>query len=172
MHEDNLHSTEIFQAGDAFLKIGKPCRRIGQLVKGVMRGYVYSDDGEEITTHFYQEGDMIIGGFLPQVNMSYTIEALTDCEVHSANYEEVMSQVNKNGAITHIINREFEKLNKQLQARLVSLLNLSSVQKYELFLKEYPGLVNQIPHYYIAQYLGITPTQLSRARKQFINNCK
>ena len=84
----------------------------------------------------------------------------------------VMSHVNKDKIITEIINREFQKLNTQLQSRLVSLLNLNSVEKYELFLNEYPSLLNRIPHYYIANYLGITPTQLSRARKQFINKCK
>jgi len=101
-----------------------------------------------------------------------TIQALEDCEISVANYSEVMSQVNKNQEITDIITREFQKLNKQLQSRLVSLLNLDALEKYELFLKDYTGLLNRIPHYYIAQYLGITPTQLSRVRKQFINKCK
>ncbi|MEX0362583.1 MAG: hypothetical protein AB3N10_16525, partial [Allomuricauda sp.] len=68
---------------------------------------------------------------------------------------------------TEIITREFQKLNHQLQSRLVSLLNLTSLEKYKRFLKDYPGLLNRIPHYHIANYLGITPTQLSRARKQF-----
>ena len=83
-----------------------------------------------------------------------------------------MSQVNKNQEITQIVNLEFEKLNQQLQSRLVALLNLTALEKYDLFLKNYPGLLNRIPHYYIAQYLGITSTQLSRVRKEFINKCK
>ena len=164
---ESLHSTELLKNGDFFLKYGRPCTKIGMLVKGVMRGFVYDNDGEEITTHFYQEGDMVVGSYVPNVNMSMNIQALEDCEITVANFAEVMSHVNKDREITAIITSEFQKLNKQLQSRLVSLLNLDSVEKYKLVLKDYPGLLNRIPHYYIAQYLGITPTQLSRARKQF-----
>lgn len=168
----SLHKTEALENGKIFLSYGKPCTKIGRVIKGVLRGYVYDSEGEEITTHFYQEGDMIVGSFIPNVNMVMTIQSLSACEISVADYVEVMSHVNKEKKITQIITLEFQKLNSQLQSRLVSLLNLSSVEKYELFLKEYPSLINRIPHYYIANYLGITPTQLSRARKQFINKCK
>ena len=163
---ESLHSTEVLNNGDFFLKSGRPCTKIGKLTKGVLRGFVYGIEGEEITTHFYQEGDMVVGSYIPNVDLSMTIQALSDCEISVADYSEVMSHVNKDPKITEIITREFQKLNKQLQSRLVSLLNLDSVEKYKLFLTDYPGLLNRIPHYYIAQYLGITPTQLSRARKQ------
>ncbi|MDY8135950.1 Crp/Fnr family transcriptional regulator [Aquimarina sp. 2201CG5-10] len=166
--DESLHETLVYNTGDCFLKIGKPCTKIGKIIKGVMRGFVYDNDGNEITTHFYQEDDMIVGSYLPNVNIAFTIEALSECEISTANYSDVMSWVNKDQKITEIITHEFQKLNNQLQSRLVSLLNLSSLEKYELFLKEYPNLINRIPHYYIANYLGITPTQLSRARKQFI----
>lgn len=165
--DESLHKLELLKSEDIFLRVGKPCVKIGKLMKGVMRGFVYDNDGEEITTHFYQEGDMVVGSYIPNVNISMTIQALNDCEISVANYSEVMSYVNKDPKITEIIHREFQKLNKQLQSRLVSLLNLDSTEKYSLFLKDYPGLLNRIPHYYIAQYLGITPTQLSRVRKQF-----
>lgn len=164
---ESLHRTEHLQSGEVFLAYGKPCHKIGMLVKGVMRGYIIDNDGNEITTHFYQDGDMVVGSFIPNINLSMTIEALDDCELSVADYAEVMSHVNKSQEITDVITREFEKLNKQLQSRLVSLLNLSALDKYQMFLKDYPGLLNRIPHYYIAQYLGITPTQLSRVRKQF-----
>ena len=164
---DSIHQTELIKKEDYFLKIGRPCLKIGRLTKGVLRGFVIGASGEEITTHFFQEQDMIIGSFIPNTSASMSIQALEDSEISVANFEEVMSLVNKDAKITEIINKEFQKLNSSLQSRLVSLLNLSSVEKYELFLKEFPGLLNRIPHYYIAQYLGITPTQLSRARKQF-----
>ncbi|MEX0287998.1 MAG: Crp/Fnr family transcriptional regulator [Flavobacteriaceae bacterium] len=164
---ESLHRIETLKNGDFFLKFGRPCTKIGKLSKGVMRGFVYDNDGDEITTHFYQEGDMVVGSYIPNVNMSMNIQALEACELSVANFADIMAQINKDKEITEIITREFQKLNRQLQSRLVSLLNLNAVEKYKLVLKEYPGLVNRIPHYYIAQYLGITPTQLSRARKQF-----
>ncbi|WP_196889726.1 Crp/Fnr family transcriptional regulator [Aureivirga sp. CE67] len=169
---DSLHKTNVLKQNEFFLKQGEPCIKIGKVMKGILRGFVYNNDGEEITTHFYQEGDMIVGSYIPNVNISMSIEALSDCEISVANYSEVMSQVNKNREITKIITNEFQKLNNQLQTRLVSLLNLNALDKYKHFLDDYPGLLNRIPHYYIAQYLGITPTQLSRIRKEFINKCK
>ena len=163
---DSIHKTEHVKKGKCFLLIGRPCTKIGRLTSGVLRGFVISTSGEEITTHFFQEGDMVIGSFLPNTNASMTIEAIEDSEISVANFQEVMSHVNKDPRITEIIDHEFQNLNSRLQTRLVSLLNLTSVEKYKLFLKDYPGLLNRVPHYYIAQYLGITPTQLSRARKE------
>ena len=172
MFVDSLHKTEKLKKGEYFLECGNLCTRIGRLTKGVMRGFVVDRNGDEITTHFYQEGDMIIGSYIPNVNVSMTLQALEDCEISTADYATVMSHVNKNKEITDIITVAFQKLNTQLQARLVALLNLNSSDKYEHFLKEYPNLINRIPHYHIANFLGITPTQLSRARKRFINKCK
>ena len=169
---DSLHNDERFKKGEFFLEYGKLCNKIGQLTKGVMRGYVIDNDGNEITTHFYQEGDMIIGSYVPNVCVSMTLQALEDCEVSTADYYTVMSHVYDNKEITDLITEAFRKLNIQLQSRLIALLNLNSTERYELFLKEYPNLINRIPHYYIANFLGISPTQLSRARKQFINKCK
>lgn len=169
---ESLHTEIKLKSGDQFLKFGKPCKEIGMLHKGIMRGFVYDNEGNEVTTHFYKEGDMIIGSYIPNTNVAMTVEALEDCEISVANYSEVMKNVNKDREITEVITKQFQKLNNQLQARLVSLLNLNSLEKYELFLEQYSSLINRIPHYLIANYLGITPTQLSRARRQLIEKEK
>lgn len=167
MFVDSLHDNLELKRGEYFLKLDKKCLKIGRVTQGALRGYIIDNNGDEITTHFYQEGDMLLGNYIPNVNSSINIQALTPCVISTANYSEVMSYVNINTEITQIINNAFLKLNSQLQSRLVSLLNLNSLEKYKLFLKEYPNLINRIPHYYIANFLGITPTQLSRARKSF-----
>ena len=51
----SIHRIERLKKGDLFLQVGKPCIEIGMLQKGIMRGFVYDNDGNEITTHFYQE---------------------------------------------------------------------------------------------------------------------
>lgn len=169
---ESLHEDRFLKKGDFFLLQGNQCKRIGRLMKGVLRGFVMDVDGKEITTHFYSEGDMVIGSYIPNVQAQMSIQALEDCELSTANYAAIMSNVNKDLEITRVVTEAFQQLNAQLQSRLVSLLNLGSSGKYELFLKEYPGLINRIPHYHIANFLGITPTQLSRARKDFINKCR
>jgi len=169
---ESLHDTIQLKKGEFFVEYGKPFAKIGQVSKGVLRGFIHDNDGNEITTHFYQEEDMLFGNFIPNVNSSLSIQALENCTVSIANYNEIMSFVNKDEIISKVIHKAFHKLNSQLQSRIVSLLNLNSAEKYELFLKEYPNLINRIPHYYIANFLGITPTQLTRARKCFINKCK
>ncbi len=169
---ESLHNIETIQNEEFFLKCGNPCTRIGRLMKGVMRGFVTDEDGNEVTTHFYREGDLVIGSYIPNANAPVSIQALDECDILMADYSAVMSHLNKDQDITEVITVAFQKLNIQLQSRLVALQNLDSLEKYELFLKEYPNLINRIPHYYIASFLGITPTQLSRARKQFINKCK
>ncbi len=163
----SLHKTITLKKRDLFVKKGQLNMYIGQLVTGVLRGYVIDEDGNEITTHFYQEKDMVLASYIPNVASTLYIQALEDCTISIGSFKEIMSYVNKNIEITNIINKAFHTLNTQLQSRLVSLINLNSLEKYKLFLKEYPNLINRIPHYLIANFLGITPTQLSRARKQF-----
>jgi hypothetical protein len=42
---------------------------------------------------------------------------------------------------------------------------MDATERYLIFKEEHPGLEDLIPQYHIASYLGISPTQLSRIRK-------
>jgi len=42
---------------------------------------------------------------------------------------------------------------------------LDAEKRYLILQKEYPGIELKIPQYHIAAYLGISPTQLSRIRR-------
>ncbi len=164
---ESLHKTITVRKGEFFIKEGQLNKRLGYILSGIVRGYVYDEDGNEVTTHFYHEEDILSGNFIPNVVSTVNLQALKDSSISVGDFSLVMSYVNKNEEITRIINRAFEKMNRQFQSRLVSLANMDSTEKYEWFLKEYPNLINRIPHYYVANFLGITPTQLSRARKRF-----
>jgi len=48
--------------------------------------------------------------------------------------------------------------------RLTSYIKLDAKDRYKLFLKDNPGMVNRIPLYHIANHLGMSPVQLSRIR--------
>ncbi|HMB22564.1 MAG TPA: hypothetical protein VKP08_07045, partial [Anaerolineales bacterium] len=54
------------------------------------------------------------------------------------------------------------------EAREKELLLDSLEVRYQRFLKEFPGLVDRVPQYHIASYLGVTDVALSRIRKKIM----
>lgn len=59
-------------------------------------------------------------------------------------------------------------------SREIEIVQEDATARYLRFIDESPALVNRLAQYHIASHLGITPTQLSRIRKNLasINLCK
>ena len=167
MINQSLHTDLEIRKGDFFVKNGQQNYRIGKILKGVLRGFTINNEGEEITTHFFVENDLVSGNYIPNIPSTIDIQALADCFISVANYKEVFSRVNTDTDLTNVILSNFQKLNKQNSSRIEALITGDAMTKYNWFLKEYPNLLNRIPHYHIANFLGMTPTQLSRTRKAF-----
>lgn len=51
------------------------------------------------------------------------------------------------------------------EKRQIAFATQTSAERYAAFLETYPDLDKRVPQHYIASYLGITPTQLSRLRR-------
>jgi hypothetical protein len=60
-----------------------------------------------------------------------------------------------------------DNLFRQSTLRLSNYIKYNGKERYELFLKDYPGLANRIPLFHIANYLGISSVQLSRIRAEY-----
>jgi CRP-like cAMP-binding protein len=55
------------------------------------------------------------------------------------------------------------------QQRINSLLAMSAKKRYLLFMDMYPSLLQRVPQWMIASYLGITPESLSRVRRELLS---
>lgn len=53
--------------------------------------------------------------------------------------------------------------------RINDLISLTAEEKYKKWLKDDPALVQRVPQYLVASYLGIFPTSLSRIRKMLLD---
>ena len=51
------------------------------------------------------------------------------------------------------------------QSRIYSLIALTAQERYEYLTKTRPDIIQRIPQYIIANYLGISPETLSRIRR-------
>ena len=57
-----------------------------------------------------------------------------------------------------------EQLLVRKELRMRSMLEQSASERYLEFVKKYPDLVDRIPQYHLASYLGITEVSLSRLK--------
>lgn len=164
----NADQTVELKKNDFFIKIGQANRKIGVVRKGVLRGFVVDDNGNEINLILYQEKDIISGNFVPDLPAPINIQAIENCAIDVADFSNTILEFRKNEKSNSIFNDMVNGLHSKIQSRLTSFINCNSSERYQFFLKEYPNLINRIPNYYIANFLGITPTQLSRIRKSLL----
>jgi CRP/FNR family transcriptional regulator, anaerobic regulatory protein len=156
---------EEINKNDFFIKTGQINHKIGIVRKGVLRGFVMDDNGNEVNLLLYQEMDLISGNFVSGVPASINIQAIESSVIDVGDFSSVMFTLRENENMKKVFEEMVSTLHGKIQSRMSSFINFNSMDRYRFFLKEYPNLINRIPNYYIANFLGITPTQLSRIRK-------
>lgn len=158
-----------YKKGDFFVKEDQICTTIGFLNQGIARAY-YQIDGKEITSYFNAgTRNTFVGSFTSFISRKPSFENvhfLEDTELLLLEYDQ-LQQLYENSAGIQQMGRIIAEYNYVLSMeRIYSLQHDSALKRYNDMLKIYPGLLNQIPHHYIASYLGITPESLSRVRKE------
>ncbi|NRB47251.1 MAG: Crp/Fnr family transcriptional regulator [Saprospiraceae bacterium] len=150
---------------------GKIASHAGFINKGIIRAYQLKD-GAEFIHEFYTEGDFF-GDYISyqnQLSTAVRLSAIEDCEILRISFrtiEELSDQIPDVKRFSEFIGKRKEK---QLYDRAASLLTNTPEERYKELLQERPDLIQRLPQYYLAQYLGVTPISLSRIRKRiFIN---
>ncbi|MFT6689442.1 MAG: CRP-like cAMP-binding protein [Saprospiraceae bacterium] len=142
------------------------------VVSGCLRSFFKTEDGKEHTIQFAIK-NWWISDYITLYTDSksvVSIESLTHSKVLIIDNSKVEKFYQEFPQFETIQRKNFEKRISALQKRILSLLALSAIEKYNQFIKEYTEFEKIIPNYQIASYLGITPQSLSRIRKERIKN--
>jgi CRP-like cAMP-binding protein len=146
------------------------CRHRSYVVKGTMRAYLIDDRAHDHTIQFAIE-DWWISDFSSYINQepaTLFVEALED---------SVLIQIEYNSE--HLLLETIPKFEKYLriitqrsfaflQKRMLSNLSKSAEERYKEFLEKYPSIVNRVPQYALASYLGFSTEFLSKIRTGWI----
>lgn len=146
---------------------GQYNRELAFFCEGVARVYYLTDKGTEVTKYFVTVHEFMTASLEPKLPSVINIQSLTDSTYLSIAYDKFEQLLERYLELSLITKNLLLSYFGRKQKREISLLANSAIENYQLFLEEYPDLEKHIPHYYIASYLGITPTQLSRIRKIF-----
>lgn len=154
--------------GAILLKEGQLSKDSYFVVKGCIRCY-YIVDGEEKTTAFYSEGESLTPpGALSNKPSEYYISCLEDTVLSAGDAEpdeELFKKFPKLEKLCRILS---EDLHSKSQVAFDNFKISSPEQRYLHLLETRPDLVQRIPQYYLASYLGITPQSLSRMRNRLV----
>ncbi|UKB83492.1 Crp/Fnr family transcriptional regulator [Chryseobacterium sp. MEBOG06] len=158
------------QKGDPFIEAGKVSQTIAFVKEGVFRSLYYNKDGDDFTRYFIYEGRFIgdFQGFTDQLPAHEYIEAITDAVVLVIDLDhfKVLEKEIKIWPVLFARIHAFVVENKLKVASI--MLNQDAKSRYLHFLNHYPGLANRVPQSMLASYLGVTPSSLSRIRRNIV----
>lgn len=158
-----------FQKGDYFISAGKTSDSVAFLLEGIARVYYLADD-KEITSYFNTTyRNPLIASFvslLTQQPSKESIHFLTDAKVLMISKTQLEN--------LYAASKNFERFGRLMaeynyvlaMERIYALQHSAALDRYKALLEQYPNLLNEIPHHFIASYLGIAPESMSRLRKQ------
>ena len=164
---EQLFERHQVDANDYFLQAGEVCHYVGFVTKGLLRYYVL-DDGEEHTYDFSTEQTFVCNyeSFLtrtPSTRFIQALEATTLLRISYDNLQKLYETLQHGQQFGRLV---AEQLFVATLQKLTSFYRETADERYDNFLRLFPGVADRVPQYVVASYIGIKPQSLSRLRAQ------
>lgn len=155
-----------FKKGTVLLQEGQRSREEYFIIKGCLRAY-YIVDGEEKTTEFYTEFEPVSPICVAANEPSaYYLSCLEDAILIVSDADVQQNAFEQFPHLERACRTMTEKVLAKKQQALNHFKIQSPEQRYLSLLESAPGLVQRVPQYQLASYLGIAPQSLSRLRNR------
>jgi CRP-like cAMP-binding protein len=174
VHEKSIFNSLVeivsIRRNELLLAEGQICKYEYFILSGCLRSFYLDKNLIERTTMFAVEGSWTgnLKSFTKNVPSEFNVEAIENSvvlRIDETKLDELYSKVPK-----------FEKYFRVLlqnrllatQDRVNNHLSDEASKKYIQFCEKFPNISKRVPLKYIASYLGITPTYLSRIRRKIV----
>lgn len=150
------------------LKAGEICRDLYFIRKGMLRCYYYTRSGKEVSTWFMWENDVCVSipSFYRQVAGYEYIQAIEDCELICIRYEDLYELFHNYPGFNFIGRELLQKYLLDWALQLHDIRLLTTLERYESLEERQTERFRRIPQKYLATFLDMLPTSLSRIRRQ------
>ncbi len=160
-----------YYKGETLLDNGKINDNFYVVINGLVASFIRNEDGSNFIRSIYTEKKAIA-----------SLQSLINNKKSNASYECLVNSTVIEGKFSNFIkladtNPIFHKLHIKIlegiyidsEKRITELSSFDASQRYMQLKKEITNIDNILPQYQIANYLNITPVQLSRIRKKIFS---
>ena len=136
--------------------------------EGLLRVYYATDAGKEANKAFVPENSFAapLAASALGLPLIYGVQALENSALAVASYAEFTALFEVDPVYDRLGRFIAETLLIRKELRMRSLLQQNATERYLEFARQFPDLLQRIPQYHIASYLGITEVSLSRLKGQ------
>lgn len=162
-----LLRTRNLKTDEHFMKEGDICTDIGFVQSGLLCSYYLMIDGSESVVKFSLPGNPVggyVGMILKQPN-GYYCKALEPTSLLLLNFNDLQKLYDRHHCWERMGRHVAETLYVQKELREKEFLIDDAKTRYQNFKKQRPDLIEKVPQYLIASFLGMTPVSLSRIKK-------
>ena len=162
----SLSKEKTLTKGEVLIRQGQIVNKTFFVTAGCLRSYCIDKNGKEHTLLFAIK-DWWISDYIAihtDELASLTIECLTESKVIEFNAKELDGIYARFPEFESYQRHNLERHVVSLYKRILNQLQLSAVERYDLFLNQYPDIEQYTRNFHIASYLGITQQSLSRIR--------
>ncbi|MFZ4928396.1 Crp/Fnr family transcriptional regulator [Chryseobacterium sp. Mn2064] len=164
----NICTEEEYSKNDLLLEAGNMARYYYFIKSGLVGYYTTDQQGDNIYKIFFEENSFVAStaAIIQNEPSNFSIIALEDCSVIQYPVKAYRDLLAKHHDLAlfqmHYLEKNWVVKKEPLE---VSLKYETAKQRY-IQLLENPSLYKRLKQHHIASYLGITPTQLSRIKKE------
>jgi len=175
-HYKSKISIEYYKKGQIIHHAGNVCNKISFINSGLARSYLLDDNGKDYTWNImFNDSNAKVDNlfvvdyysFITQNESMVTIEVIEDCELLVLAYEDISSlhkTLQKEERLSRLIT---EVAYTTLYKKMLDRQTKTSQERFEALMQSTPYLLDKVPQYHIATYLGMTPQYLSQLKKDY-----
>jgi len=138
------------------------------VLKGAFRAYVVGDEGQDHTIQISIEDWWIsdYNSYVFQKPATMFVEALEDGVILQIHYDDEARLKKAYHNFETFFRIMAERSMAHMQRRIITNLTKDAEERYKEFETQYPEIVQRVPQYALASYLGMSTEYLSRLRNK------
>lgn len=138
------------------------------VLKGAFRAYVVDDTGQDHTIQVSIEDWWIsdYNSYVFQKPATMFVEALEESVILQIHYDDETRLKQEHHNFETFFRIMAERSMAHMQRRIITNLTKNAEERYKEFEAQYPEIVQRIPQYALASYLGMSTEYLSRLRNK------